>query len=56
MGKRNLKNKSRINLLDVYKALRKLWTINPASKIKGSDTIYNRKREKLKFIKEIKDG
>lgn len=52
--KRN-SNKNRINLLEVYKALRKVWIINHSSKVKESDKVYNRKKEKLKFIKELKD-
>jgi hypothetical protein len=52
MGKRN----NQIKLLDVYKSLRKVWIRNPRTKIKESDKVYNRKKEKLKFIKELKDG
>jgi hypothetical protein len=55
MGKKKL-NKNRINLLEVYKALRKVWKINPKSRIKESAKIYNRGKEKIKFIKELNDG
>jgi hypothetical protein len=54
MVKKRLNNK--INLLEVYKALRKIWKINPKSRIKESAKLYNRKKEKLTFIKELKDG
>ena len=48
--------RNKIDLLEAYKTLRKVWLRNPKTKIKESDKVYNRKKEKLKFIKELRNG
>ena len=35
--------------------VRKKWTINPKTKIKQSDKIYNRKKAKQQFRKDLKE-
>jgi hypothetical protein len=34
---------------------RRKWKINPVTRIKNSDKIYNRKKERQKFFKLLKD-
>ena len=36
-----------------YKKSRGIWLINPKTRIKKSKKIYERNKEKLKFLKEI---
>ena len=48
MKKITLKN----SLLDVYKSIRKTWSINPKTKIKESKKKYNRQKEKQRLRKE----
>ena len=45
------KNKT-IHLLDCYKKIRAVWTINPKTRIKESKKKYNRAKEKQKFRKD----
>lgn len=37
------------------KRIRKIWVINPKTRIKQSDKIYKRKREKEQFKKYLKE-
>lgn len=36
--------------------IRRKWKINPRSRIRESKKLYSRKREKLKFHKELREG
>jgi len=35
--------------------IRRTWNINPKTKIKKSDKVYSRAKDKYKFIKELPD-
>lgn len=37
------------------KYARKVWTINPKTRVKGDEKKYNRKRAKKEFKKEIEE-
>lgn len=39
--------------IKLYKKIRKMWLINPFSKVKKSKKIYNRKKEGRKLKKEL---
>ena len=39
----------------LYKRIRKVWLINPKTRIKKSDKIYKRAREKQKFKKILSE-
>ncbi|KKL74941.1 hypothetical protein LCGC14_2059910 [marine sediment metagenome] len=39
----------------LYKTIRKVWGFNPKTRCKGNDKVYNRKREKEEFRKELED-
>jgi hypothetical protein len=47
---------NKIDLLEVYRGLRKVWLINPNSRVKQSKKLYNRNKEKQNFIKELRNG
>ena len=42
-------------MIDIYKKIRKTWTINPRTRLKGNDKVYNRDKIKQKFRRELQD-
>jgi len=47
--------RNKIDLLEVYKTLRKVWFIKPATRIVKYAKPYSRKNEKQNFIKELRN-
>jgi hypothetical protein len=45
----------KIKQLDILKKLRKLWKINPRTRIKKSAKIYNRSKAKNNLRKRLKE-
>ena len=41
-----MKKKRKKNKKSLFDSIRKFWTIKPATKIKKSDKLYNRKKQK----------
>lgn len=41
--------------VDIYRWIRKMWMINPRTRIKKSKKKYNRKRDKRQFRKRLKE-
>lgn len=50
------KPKSKIDLLEIYKKIRKVWTINPKTRVKPKKKKYNRSAEKRRIKKELDNG
>ena len=48
------KNRVLVSRARAYSKVRKLWKINPATKVKKSDKAYSRPKEKHKIRKELK--
>lgn len=41
-----------LNLLEIYKSIRKTWSINPKTRVKPEKKKYNRSKEKQQLKKE----
>lgn len=39
----------------IYETIRKVWAINPKTRLKGNDKAYNRKKTKQQFRREIEE-
>jgi hypothetical protein len=48
------KKKKKITLLDIYNSIRKVWLINPKTRVKPNKKKYNRAKAKQKFRKELR--
>jgi len=48
------KDKVAVSRMRAYSRVRKLWKINPVTRVKKSDKVYFRPKEKHKLRKEIK--
>jgi len=56
MGKKKKKKIiGEIDMLKIYKSIRKTWAINPKTRVKKSDKIYNRQKAKQEFRKMLKE-
>lgn len=53
MSKKRKKKKKSLNLMDIYNSIRKVWTINPKTRVKPNKKKYNRSSEKQKLKKEL---
>ena len=47
------KKKKSLNLLDIYKSIRQIWTINPKTRVKPNKKKYNRSAEKRNLKKDL---
>ncbi len=48
-------SKERLSALKLHKSIRSVWVIDPTTRCKGNDKVYDRKKEKKKIKEEIKE-
>ena len=49
------KNKKKITQLDIWKGIRKIWTVNPVTKIKPNKKKKSRSQTNIDFKREMRD-
>lgn len=53
MSKKKKNKKKSLNFLDIYNSIRKVWTINPRTRVKPNKKKYNRQKVKRDLKKEM---